>query len=166
VTYKISTAILCILFLVGCNIEGNATDANIKVNPTDANIKENPTGENLPLENIEWHLTSYGFKMGEKNDIVIDSQYSLVFDGASGVSGTFDCNGFRSTYTADKQTLSIQGLVTTKMGCVHVDNIKFQSQHELIHNALMAIQTYSISGSTLTIDSLDSTQLFYSAVVQ
>ncbi len=141
--HRISIILSCILLLSGCELENESTDSK------------------LPLEQQNWSLKSYGFQMGEKNNLVSGSNYTLVFDGASRVSGSFDCNSFFSKYTADEVRLSIEGMVITRAFCSHADNETFQSQHETIRDALMTIQTYSISGYELTINSTDSTQLIY-----
>ncbi|KAA8475704.1 heat shock protein HslJ [Arcticibacter tournemirensis] len=72
--------------------------------------------ENAGLEGKRWNLVSVDGKSAAHSESYIE------FDSTSGkIHGKGGCNGFGGTYTSKTNTLKIEGIISTKMACDHLD---------------------------------------------
>ena len=99
--------------------------------------------------------------MDDKTLVLANSSYSLVFDGASIVSGNIDCNHFSSTYEVGESTLTFDLIASTEMACPNTGVAEYDAQDMTIVNALSAAQSFSLSAEELIIIASDSTHLVF-----
>jgi heat shock protein HslJ len=116
---------------------------------------------NLPLQDSQWRLISYGYQMDDETSVLANSSYGLVFDSGSEVNGNIDCNHFSSTYEVSESTLTFGLIAVTEMACPNIGVAEYDAQDMVIVNALSAAQSYRVSGDELIIIASDSTQLVF-----
>jgi heat shock protein HslJ len=67
------------------------------------------------LDGITWTLTSYA-DAGTLKDVAAEVYADARFDGTK-VFGSAGCNGFNGAYVASGSSLTVTGIVSTKMAC-------------------------------------------------
>ena len=106
------------------------------------------------LDSTEWVLTEYNWLPNSQSPqgILPNTSYKLQFvKSENKVLGTIDCNSFESSYTASENTLSIEYIATTKIGCSYATSAsdieleQYNDQNEFIVLALSTINSYSLN---------------------
>jgi heat shock protein HslJ len=111
-------------------------------------------GESTALEGTQWVLDLSTLDVGSTGP----AQATLLLEGGQ-ASGTDGCNQFNGSYELDGDNLTFGALASTGMMCT----AEIAAAGKVVTDGLAATETYSISGTTLTLAGADGDLLTYEA---
>jgi heat shock protein HslJ len=111
-------------------------------------------GDAAALEGTQWVLDLDTLDVGSTGGAMATL---LLQDGQA--AGTDGCNQFNGTYELDGSDLTFGALATTQMACT----AELTSAGTKVTEGLEATESFSISGSTLTLEGADGPVLTYEA---
>lgn len=141
------TVLVALLVFAGC---GERVPAQAR-RPAPAQIMPNQIAP-VPLMGTHWTLVAVG-------DLTLPAQHDasgphLVFHVGGNASGADGCNTFRTTYTADRFTMTFGVVAGTTMVCRRPDRLDAR-----IREALGLTRRWSIEERTLTLFDADGVAL-------
>ncbi len=95
----------------------------------------------------DWVLELLLDGSGEVYDVLPGTELTIVFKSDRRVTGSAGCNDFASTFTLDKETLTITAPAKTRMSCEEPQGIMVQETQYL--NNLSAVNAYQIKEDQL-----------------
>lgn len=113
----------------------------------------------LQLADNPWQVTAIAGEYGELTPVIEDTSAFIVFEDAQ-ATGHGSCNRFFGPYeTSNGGDLEFGDLGTTMMACLDA----IMEQERAFLDALIAVDAYSIAGSTLEMRSLGEVILLFEA---
>lgn len=126
------------------------------------NSSHESTVDRAALTGKTWQLELYGYPGSSKSQLISNTRYTLAFDIQTDVvTGSIDCNGFRSSYEINSNKISIEAIAPTEKGCQSMTAADYSEQNSFILSTLASLDSYTVGNNALVLTSVDGAELYY-----
>jgi heat shock protein HslJ len=99
------------------------------------------------LNGVNWRLLAYHGSSSGVTRALEGAEVTAFFDGRSGLTGSAGCNTYQASYSANKDSLTVQKLSSTNKACDSPAGVMEQEQQYLA--GLASVATFTVAGPTL-----------------